>query len=103
MLKPSQKLILLQSSIDVAGNNEVGKNAENGNKINLSNLSVSKRSTRTSYLIFKSAKKGGNNSNSSSSNTKKVVKAAKRSDYLTLGTKKAFNLLWHAFIQALIL
>ena len=83
----------MQLSIDTADKNEVGESG--GNKTNLSNLSISKKSTKAGYLIFNDRKKG-------SGNIKKDVKAAKDSNYLILDAKKAFNLLRYAFIQALI-
>ena len=64
--------------------------------MNLSNLSTSKKSTRADYLTSKDTQK-------SVGNTKKGIKASKSSNYLTLNTKKDFNLLAHTFIQALIL
>ena len=69
-----------------------------GNKINLSNLSISKKFIGTSYLIFRGAKKCGDNPKKGGGKTKKYVKAAKSSDYLTLDAKKAFNYLRHLFI-----
>ena len=93
MLKIIPILIVLQLSIDVKENNKIDIDRGNGNKTNLLNLSTSKKSIGVSYLTSKSAKKGNNNPNSSSNNTKKSVEAAKGSDYLTLGAKKALNLL----------
>ena len=63
---------------------------------------MSKKSTKAGYLTFKGAKKGSRNLNNSGGNNKKGVKATRGSNYLTLGAKKAFNLLRHAFIQVLI-
>ena len=80
----------------MADDDEVGKSEGSGNKTNLSNPSMSKKFTKIDYLTSKSTKK-------SNGNTKKNVKAAKRSDYLTSGIKKIFNLLQHTFIQAPIL
>ena len=88
---PTGSSTILQS-IDLA-DNDVGKS--DGDKTNLSNLSVSTKSTGAGYPTFGCAKRGGGN-------IKKVVKAVRGFDYLTLATKKAFNYLRHAFIQALI-
>ena len=79
----SPTLIILQSSIDVAGDNEVGRDKGGGNKTNLSNLYSSKKSTRVGDLTSKGTKKGGSNLNSDGNNTKKGVKAARGFDYLT--------------------
>ena len=92
---PTGSSTILQS-IDVADKNEIGDDKSGGDKINLSNLSASKKSNKVDYLTFEGAKRGG-------ANTKKDVKAAEDSDYLNPGAKKAFNYLWHAFIQAPIL
>ena len=100
MLKTSLILIFLQLSMNVLGNNKIGRSKGGGNETNSSNSSISKKSTRADCLTFKSAKKGGANSNSGGGNTKKGVKAARGFDYLTPGTKKAFNLLRHAFTHA---
>ena len=66
-----------------------------GNETNLSNLSISTRSTRASYLTSGSTKKGAGN-------TKKDVKAVRSSDYITPAAKKVFNHIWHTFTQARI-
>ena len=100
---PTSSSIILQSSIDAADEDEIGRNESNGNKINLSNPSASKKSTGAGYLTFKGTKKGDGNTNSGGGNSKKSVKATKISDYLTLNTKKSFNHLQHAFTQAPIL
>ena len=92
MFKTSSKLIVLQSLIDAADDDEVGEDKNNRNKTNLSNSSASKKSIGAGYLTSKGAKKVG-------SNTKKVVKAVRGSNYLTSDAKKAFNLLRHVFIQ----
>ena len=80
--------------IDVPDKDEVCESGGNGT--NLSNSSTSKKSIGAGYLTSGGAKKGGGN-------TKKGFKAAKGSDYLFSAAKKAFNHLWHAFIQAFIL
>ena len=98
MLRLSLALIISHSLIDAAGDNKVDRGESGGDKTNLSNSFVSKKSTRADYLIFKGAKKGGNNFNSGSGKTKKGVKAVRGSDYLTPGAKKSFNLLRYAFI-----
>ena len=72
---------------------EIDGSESDGNETNLSNLSMSKRSTGASYLTCGDAKKG-------SSNTKKGVEAVRGFDYLTLAAKKAFNHLGYAFTQA---
>ena len=82
--------------IDAADKDKFAGGKIGGNETNLSNLSTSKKSTKTGYPTFKSTKKGGGN-------IKKGVKAAKGSDDLTLTAKKAFNHLRYAFIQAPIL
>ena len=87
---PTGSSIVSQSLINIADEDKIDKGESGGNKTNLSKLSVLKKSTKTDYLISKSAKRGG-------SNTKKDVKAAKNFDYLIPGTKKIFNLLWHMF------
>ena len=76
------------------GKFEISQNEDSGNEINLSNLSAFKKS---SYLTSKGVKKGGGNSNNSGGSTKKGVQAIRGYNYLTLGTKKAFHLLQHAF------
>ena len=91
-------LIVLQSLIDAADNNEVVGYRDSGNEANLSNLSTPKKFIKAAYLTFKGAKKGGGNRNNDNSNTKKGVKAAKSFNYLILSTKKAFHLLRHMFI-----
>ena len=78
-------------SINVVDEDEVGESG--GNETNLSNLSTLIRFTRGGYSTSGGAKKGGNN-------TKKDVEAARNFDYLIPATKKAFNHLWHAIIQA---
>ena len=102
MLIISPTSIILELLINAAGNNKACRGESGGNKTYLSNLSAFRKFTRTGYLTFKGTKKGGGNPNSRGSNTKNCVKAAKGSNYLTLGTKKAFNLLWHTFTQASI-
>ena len=79
--------------IDTADNNETGRGKGSDNKINLSNLSMSKKSIGASYLTFENTKRGG-------SNIKKSIKAARNSNYLNPDTKKTFNFLQHAFTQA---
>ena len=93
MVRTSLTLIVSQSLIDIEGNNEFGRNEGGGNKTNLSNSFVSKKSIGTSYLTFKNAKKGDGNPNSSGGNTKKCVKANKDFNYQIIGIKKAFNIL----------
>ena len=88
-------LSIILQSINVANKDEVGDGENDGNEINLSNLFVSKTSTRAGYLTFGGAKKFGGN-------TKKGVEVAKSPNYLTLVAKKAFNYLRHAFIQVVI-
>ena len=92
--------IISQLLIDAGNKDEVGKSG--GNKTNLSNPSISKRSTGADYLIFKGIKKGGNNLKRGGGNTKNCIKAAKGFNYLILDPKKAFNHLQHAFTQWLI-
>ena len=87
-------LSTILQSINMADEDEVCES--NSNKTNLSNPSALTRSTGAGYLTSGGAKRGGDN-------TKKCVKVARRSDYLTLAAKKAFNHLRHAFSQALIL
>ena len=82
---------------------KIDRDESDGNETNLSNSSMSKKSTRAGYPTCKGAKKRDNNTNSGGGNTKKSVKAVKRSNYLTPNTKKTFNHLRHAFIQASIL
>ena len=91
---------ILQLFLDAADENEVGRIKSGGNEINLSNLSASKGSNESAHLISKNAKKDNSNTNSGGNNTKKSVQAAKGSNYLIPGTKKASNHLQHAFIQA---
>ena len=93
----SSSSIILQSLINATSDKDIGGSESNSNETNLLNLSVSKKSIRAGYLIFKSTKRIGDN------NTKKDVKAIRGFNYLTLSAKKAFNLLWHAFTQAPIL
>ena len=81
---------------------EVGESESGGNKMNLSNLSSSKKSIRAGYLTSKGIKKGGNNPKRGGGNTKKGVKVTRGSDYLIPDIKKVFNHLQHAFTQALI-
>ena len=81
----------MQLLIDAADKDKASGNESSSNETNLSNSSTLKKSTGAGYLTSKGAEKSGNN-------TKKYIKAAKRSDYLTSGTGKTFNLLWHAFI-----
>ena len=87
--------MILQSSMDVADEDEFDKNGSN--KINLSNPFARKKSTGAIYLTSKSAKKSGNNLKKSSGNTKKSIKNAKVSNYLTLEVKMVFNHLRHGF------
>ena len=97
MLKTSTttgSLTILQS-INVADEDEVTDGENDADKTNLSNLFMSKKSTRAGYLTSGGIKKGG-------SNTKKGVKAARDPNYLITAAKKAFNHLWHAFTQASI-
>ena len=98
---PTSLSTILQSSIDVANEDEVYESS--GNETNLSNLFALKRSTKAVYLSFEGAKKSGNNLKKGGNNTKKGVKAARSYNYLTQDAKKAFNYLQHAFIQAPIL
>ena len=74
MLRTSPTLIILQLSIDVASSNKIGEVESGGNKTNLSNSSVSKKSTRAGYPNSKDVKDGNDNPNSASGNTKKGVK-----------------------------
>ena len=97
------KLTILQSLINAANENEVGRYKSGGNETILSNLFASKKFTKAGYPISKNAKKGGKNPKKNGNNTKKDVIAAKNFNYLTSNAKKAFNYLRHAFIQALIL
>ena len=84
----------MQLLIEVESN-EFGKSNCNENEARiLSAFSASKKSTGVDYLTS-SAKKGRQTA-------KKSGKDARRSKYLTTNTKKAFNLLWHTFTQALI-
>ena len=87
---PIDLLNILQSIINMVNKNKVG-GGKIGCKTNLSNPSVSKKSTKTCYLTSGGAKRGGGN-------TKKDVKAAKGSNYLTSDAKKVFNYLRHPFI-----
>ena len=103
ILGPINSSIVLQSLIDAANKDEIGGGESSGNKANLSNLCILKRSTGAGYLTFESAKKGGDNPKKDGGNTKKDVKAAKGFHYLIPDTKKVFNYLWHAFTQAPIL
>ena len=93
ILSPTSSSSILQA-IDVA--NENGFVESSGNKMILSNLFVSTRSTKAGYPTFGGAKKGGGN-------TKKGIKAARGSNSLTSAAKKAFNYLRYVFIQAPIL
>ena len=103
MLKISLILIVLQSSINEAGNNKVGGSEDGGNKTNLSNSSAFKKSIKVDYPTSNGAKKGGSNSYSGGGNIKKGVQAARGSVYLNLDAKKAFNVLRHVFTQLSIL
>ena len=100
-INPTSLSTILQLLIDTADEDKFLE--KGGNETNLSNPSVSKRSTKAGYLTSKSAKKGGNNPKRGGCNTKNSVKAARGSNYLTLVAKKAFNHLWYTFIQAPIL
>ena len=82
--------IILQLSIDGTDKDEVDESGDK--KTNLSNLSLSKKSTRAGFLTSKGTKKG-------SGNIKNGVKAARGFDYLTPDIKKAFNHLQHMFTQ----
>ena len=84
----------ISQSIDVSDEDEVDESGGNG--INLSNPSMSTRSTGADYLTSEDAKRGGGNTN-------KCVKSARGSDYPTPAAKKTFNHLVHAFTQAFIL
>ena len=86
------------SSIDATDKDEIDESIYN--KTNLSNSSISKRSTRVSYLTFRGAKKGGYNPKRGGSNIKNYIKAARSSFYLILDPKNVFNHLRHMFIQA---
>ena len=77
---------ILQSLINTRDDDEVDRGKNDGNGINLLNLSTSKISNRASYSTFENAKRG-------SSNIKKGVKVVRGSNYLTPGVKKVFNLL----------
>ena len=90
-----------QSLIDATNDNEFGESG--GNETNLSNPSVSKKSTKASYLNSKSARICGNNLKKGCSNNKKGVKAAIGYNYLIPNAKKVFNYLWHMFTQVPIL
>ena len=94
---------ILQLLIDATNEDKVGGSESSGTKTNLSSPSTSKNSTGASNLTSEGTKKGGNNSQRGGGNTKTGVKAAGGFDYLTLDAKKAFNYLWHAFTEALIL
>ena len=93
ILSPTSLSTILQS-IDMVYEDEVCESSGNGT--NLSNLSVSTKSTRAGYLTFEDAKRGDDI-------TKKGVETAKGFDYLTSATKKTFNHLRYAFTQAPIL
>ena len=68
----------------MADKDKVVRGESDGNKTNLSNSFMSKKSTRAGYLTSGGAKRGeGNN--------KKGVKAAKTPNYLNSAAKKAFN------------
>ena len=58
-------------------------------------FSTSKKSTKTGYLTSSTKR--------CDQATKKGGKNAKGFNYLTSNAKKAFNLLWHMFIQTFIL
>ena len=77
--------------INAPDEDEVGGNEINSNKTNLSNQSILKKSTGTSYLTFESAKKSSDNPKKGGSNSKKDVKAIRGSNYLILDAKKTFN------------
>ena len=79
---------ILQLLVDMANKDEVGGSESSSNETNLSNLSMLKKSTKTGFLISKSAKRGGGN-------TKNGVKANRSSDYLIPNAKRAFNHLRH--------
>ena len=87
---------VLQSLIDEADKDKVGGDKTGSHETRFLSISFTsnKKSTGIGYLIF-SVKKGNQAA-------KKGGKGARSSKYLTLGTKKTFNLLWHMFIQALI-
>ena len=68
MLTISPRLIILQLSIDLSGNNEIDNGKNGGDGTNLSNLFVSKKSTKANYLTSNGNKMDG-------SNTKKSGKA----------------------------
>ena len=94
---------ILKLLINAVDEDEVCGGESGSNKINLSNLSALKKSTKAGYLTSRSAKKGGNNPKKSGSNIKKDIKAPKSFNYLTPNTKKAFNHLQYMFTQASIL
>ena len=77
MLKTSPTLIVLQSLIDAAGNNEDGGDENNGNETNLSNLFTFKKSFRTGYITSEGAKKDSGNPNRAMVILKKVSKPLK--------------------------
>ena len=93
MLRISVIFIVLQSSIDKAGNNGVDGGESDGNKTNLSILSLSKKFIEAGYPMSKGAKKSNSNLNKGNTNTKKGIKVTKSSNYLTSSAKKTFNLL----------
>ena len=87
----------------MADEEKVGESESDGNETNLLNFFASKKSTGAGYLNSVGTKKGGVNLKRGSGNTKNSVKAARKSNYLTLYVKKAFNHLQHTFTQAPIL
>ena len=82
---------ILQSLIDTADKDEVGRVKNSGNKTNLSNPSPSKKSIGVGYLTFEGAKKGDKNPKRGGHNIVKGVEAAKGFNYLNLVAKKTFN------------
>ena len=75
----------------MAEEDEISGSESGGNETNLSNPSLSKKSTRAGYLIFGAAKKRGGN-------IKKSIKAARGSNYLTPAAKK-FLTTYGTFLQ----
>ena len=89
MIRTSWIFIVLQLSIDTAGDNEIGAGKVDGNKTNLPNLFMSKKSTEAAYLTFKGNKKVSGKLNSSNDNTKMRIEAARGFNYLIPSAKKA--------------
>ena len=80
MLRISLTSIVLQSSIDAVGENEVDRGDGSGNEKNLLNSSLSKKFIGARYLTSEGTKKDGGNPNNSGGNTQKGVQAARDSN-----------------------